>query len=86
MQRYVRWYREGYPSSTGVCFEIGNARRAALHRFEESGDPYPGSEAPNTAGTGSIMRLASVPLFFFDDPAAAIRYGGESSRTTQCGA
>ena len=24
LQRYVRWYREGYMSSTGSCFDIGN--------------------------------------------------------------
>jgi len=82
MQRYVRWYREGYLSSTGTCFDIGNATRAALHRFEQSGDPYAGSEEPNTAGNGSIMRLAPVPLFFASDPAEAVRYAGESSRTT----
>jgi len=82
MQRYVRWYRDGYLSSTGVCFDIGNATRAALHRFEQSGDPYAGSEAAKTAGNGSIMRLAPVPLFFFDDAVAAIRNAGESSRTT----
>lgn len=82
MQRYVRWYREGYLSSTGVCFDIGNATRAALHRFEQGGDPYAGSEAPNTAGNGSIMRLAPVPLFFASDPLEAVRYAGESSRTT----
>lgn len=82
MQRYVRWYREGYLSSTGTCFDIGNATRAALHRFEQSGDPYAGSEAPNTAGNGSIMRLAPVPLFFASDPAAAVRYAARSSRTT----
>ena len=24
MERYERWYSEGYRSSTGVCFDIGN--------------------------------------------------------------
>src|SRR3954471_12565967 len=32
LQRYVRWYREGHWSSTGRCFDIGNATRAALER------------------------------------------------------
>ena len=30
MRRYVRWYREGYMSPTGRCFDIGNTVRAAL--------------------------------------------------------
>lgn len=32
MKRYVRWYREGYMSSTGRCFDIGNTTREALVR------------------------------------------------------
>jgi ADP-ribosyl-[dinitrogen reductase] hydrolase len=35
MERYVRWYREGHLSSTGRCFDIGNATRAALERLHE---------------------------------------------------
>jgi len=64
LQRYVRWFRHGYMSSTGSCFDIGNATKAALERFERTGDPYSGSEDPNSAGNGSIMRLAPVPLVF----------------------
>jgi ADP-ribosyl-[dinitrogen reductase] hydrolase len=82
MQRYVRWYREGHLSSTGVCFDIGNATRAALHRFERTGDPFAGSTDPGTAGNGSIMRLAPVPLFFHRDARSAIHYAADSSRIT----
>jgi ADP-ribosyl-[dinitrogen reductase] hydrolase len=80
--RYVRWYREGYLSSTGRCFDIGNSVRAALERFEHTGDPYSGSTDPFTAGNGSIMRLAPVPLFFVTDPREAIVRSSESSCTT----
>lgn len=65
MKRYVLWYREGYRSSTGTCFDIGNATRQALHRFEQTQDPYSGSTDIYTAGNGSIMRLAPVPLFYY---------------------
>src|SRR5436309_15906657 len=43
LQRYVRWWREGYLSSNGRCFDIGNTVRAALRRFEQTGEPYCGS-------------------------------------------
>ena len=43
MQRYVRWYREGYLSSNGDCFDIGGTCRQALHAFENSGEPMSGS-------------------------------------------
>lgn len=82
LQRYLRWYREGHWSSTGRCFDIGTATREALHRFERIGEPWCGSPNPQKAGNGSLMRLAPVVLFFADDPAEAVTWAGESSRTT----
>ena len=86
MQRYWSWYREGYLSSTGVCFDIGNATRQALHRYHATGNPYSGSSDPGSAGNGSIMRLAPVPMFYFTEPELALHYAGESSRTTHAAA
>ena len=82
MQRYVRWWREGYLSSTGHCFDIGITVQGALSRFERDGDPCAGSTDPNTAGNGSLMRLAPVPMAFSGNPAEAISMAAESSRTT----
>ena len=61
MARYVRWWREGHLSSNGTCFDIGGTVRGALSRFEISGEPFSGSTDPQSAGNGSIMRLAPVP-------------------------
>jgi ADP-ribosylglycohydrolase len=80
--RYLRWYREGYRSSTGRCFDIGNTVRKALERFAAEGCAYCGSTDPGEAGNGSLMRLAPVPLYYARDPLAAIQRAGESSRTT----
>ena len=82
MRRYVRWHEDGYWSSTGRCFDIGNATGAALARFKRTGDPFAGSSDPHSAGNGSIMRLAPVPMFFAGDVEKAVRYSAESSRTT----
>ncbi len=82
MERYVRWYRTGYLSSTEVCFDIGGTTASALRRFEKTRDPFSGSTDSHSAGNGSLMRLAPVPLFFFPDRDAMIFYAGESSRTT----
>jgi ADP-ribosylglycohydrolase len=81
-KRYVRWWREGHLSSTGQCFDIGNTTRTALERFEWSGEPFSGGTTARSAGNGSLMRLAPVPLFFRRDPALALQLAGESSRTT----
>ena len=82
MRRYLRWYREGYLSSNGKCFDIGNTVADALQRHERTGDPFSGSTNPRSAGNGSIMRLAPVPLFYAYAPAEAIARAAESSRTT----
>ena len=82
MRRYVRWRREGYMSSNGRCFDIGNTVRAALSHFERTGEPYAGSTNPNAAGNGSLMRLAPVPLYFAADARKAIDTSADSSRTT----
>lgn len=82
MRRYTNWYKVGYMSSTGECFDIGGATRSALERFVRTGEPYSGSSDPMTAGNGSIMRLAPVAMAYAHQPAEAVRYAGLSSRTT----
>ena len=82
LQRYVRWYRDGHLSSRGACFDIGTTTREALERFERTREPYCGSTDRYSAGNGSIMRLAPVPLFFAADEQAAIERSGESGRRT----
>ena len=82
MQRYVRWWHEGYMSSTGEYFDIGGTVRGALSQFLSSGEPYAGSTRPDTAGNGSLMRLAPVPMFYAGDAANAIDHSALSSRTT----
>ena len=52
MGRYLRWFREGYLSSTGECFDIGGTTREALVRFERTGEPYSGPTDPMSAGNG----------------------------------
>jgi ADP-ribosylglycohydrolase len=82
MRRYLRWRDDGHLSSTGRCFDIGNTVGAALARFERTGEPFAGSDNPRSAGNGSLMRLAPVPMRWAAAPAAAIAMAAESSRTT----
>jgi ADP-ribosyl-[dinitrogen reductase] hydrolase len=82
ISRYVRWYRKGYMSSTGRCFDIGNATSDALRRFEAEGNPEAGSTNPRSAGNGCIMRLAPVPIRYVDEPEKAASLSAEQSKTT----
>lgn len=82
LTRYVRWWDDGYMSSTGRCFDIGGTTRSALAKFQMTGEPYCGPTSARAAGNGSLMRLAPVPLFFARNPEVVIVRSGESSRTT----
>ncbi len=82
MERYLRWYQEGYLSSTGKCFDIGITTRMALHNFQKTGNPFSGSTDPRTAGNGSIMRLAALPMFYYPDLKSIMHFASQSSRTT----
>jgi len=82
MNRYCNWSEFGYLSSNGRCFDIGNTVSAALSRYQTTGDPFSGSTDPYSAGNGSLMRLAPVPMFYHPDRAHIRHYSGESSRTT----
>ena len=81
LRRYVRWWRYGHLSSTGACFDIGVTTRQALEAFESTGEPA-GLTSPDTAGNGSIMRLAPVPMFYALNIEDAIEFAAQSSVTT----
>ena len=72
----------GVPVVDGRCFDIGGTTREALVRFERTGEPYSGPTGPMSAGNGSLMRLAPVPMFFAGDAREAIDRSADSSRTT----
>jgi ADP-ribosyl-[dinitrogen reductase] hydrolase len=82
MERYLAWMEDGYLSSTGRCFDIGATVRAALLRYRQSGDPMAGSSDPNSAGNGSLMRLAPVAMFYYPERDKMLFYAEQSSCTT----
>lgn len=78
--KYLKWYQEGYLSSTGECFSIGANTAKSLEYFAENKElPPPRDRA---AGNGSLMRLAPVPIYFKNDFEKAIDFSGKSSLTT----
>jgi len=81
MEKFLKWFRAGYMSCTGHCFDIGNTTKAALLRYEEKKEVFAGS-VDDPPSNGSLMRLAPVPLYFYPDEAACIHYAGLSSKVT----
>lgn len=86
MNRYLRWHEQGYLSPTGYCVDIGTTVKRALRRFKATGLPYAGSSDPNSAGNGSLMRLAPIPMYYHADRELALHFAAESSRTTHAAA
>ncbi len=87
MNRYCNWYRHGYMSSTGECFDIGGTVSQALEAYLRSGDPFSGSQAESSAGNGSLMRLAPVAMYYAHSPLAVVAtMAADSSRTTHAAA
>ena len=76
------WSDEGYLSCTGECFDIVITVSEALTRFSISDNPFSGSSDPLSAGNGSIMRLAPVPMYFYKDLKKTIEVAILSSKTT----
>jgi ADP-ribosyl-[dinitrogen reductase] hydrolase len=82
LEHYIRWADHAHLSSNGTVFDIGNTVCRALANFRTSRSPHSGPSDEYSAGNGSLMRLAAIPLFFSGSPQAAIEKSGESSRTT----
>ncbi len=82
MNRYCNWMNYGYLSSNGRCFDIGMTTATALRQYIANGVAYAGSNNPNTAGNGSLMRLAPIAMYFCEDLNAAREFATLSSKTT----
>jgi ADP-ribosyl-[dinitrogen reductase] hydrolase len=82
LRRYVRWWKEGYFSSTGRCFDIGTTTQRQLERFVRTGEPEDPHRDEEAASNGSLMRLAPVAIRWSHAPFDVIEQAAASSRTT----
>lgn len=82
MRRFVAWRDKGEYSCTGTCFDIGITVGAALNRWKQTGDPLAGSTDPQSAGNGSLMRLAPVAIRHWRDPQKMRQIATMQSLTT----
>ncbi|KAL8677999.1 MAG: hypothetical protein Q9186_005629 [Xanthomendoza sp. 1 TL-2023] len=95
--KYIKWKEEGYMSSIGACFDIGNATRIALSIWSEElskrGPDLETMEKGQLAidktlkrkvqcGNGSLMRVSPIGLVYHRDHAEAMRYAAASSQLT----
>lgn len=79
--RFSRWYRSGYNSHNGRCFDIGATCSGAIAMFENQSQ----LAAPDmhwAAGNGSIMRLAPSVIYWHDDEEKAVQCAIAQGATT----
>lgn len=62
MDRYMDWQTNGYRSSTGMCFDIGNQVSMAIARYKSQPEITTSEQRTKSAGNGCIMRLAPVVI------------------------
>lgn len=60
----VRWYRDGYNSVLGHCFDIGDATRTAIEGQEATDGQWQGNFKADTAGNGSLVRAAPIAIAY----------------------
>ena len=82
IELYIKWWKEGAFSVTAECFDIGMTVQSALENYLSTGNPESGPTDKYSAGNGSLMRLAPVPIRYISDFAEAVEYSGKSSLTT----
>lgn len=83
LKKYVEWWKHGYNSVLGNCFDIGNTTQQALSNFIATGDEISPYSDHKKAGNGSLMRLAPIVIAYIADGVSNVCYwAGESSKTT----
>ncbi len=79
---FANWYHGEDDRLGATVHHIGTVTRLAIKRFIETGDPYSGADDEQSAGNGSLMRIAPIPLFFANDLDQAVEAAVASSRIT----
>jgi ADP-ribosylglycohydrolase len=82
IELYIKWWKEGAFSVTAECFDIGMTVQSALENYLYTGNPESGPTDKYSAGNGSLMRLAPVPIRYISNFVEAVQYSGKSSVTT----
>jgi ADP-ribosyl-[dinitrogen reductase] hydrolase len=79
--RYIKWYKQGYFSVKGYCFDIGCNTRKSLENYIKTGNIV--SPFVDSCGNGAIMRLAPITLYTaFMKDVDIVKYSGETSKVT----
>ncbi|MFO0450095.1 MAG: ADP-ribosylglycohydrolase family protein [Pseudomonadota bacterium] len=82
VQRYQRWQRDGYRSSTGQCIGISATTARALAQAQWSGNPFAGPHDPAKAEKEPLVRAGIAAAWALAEPEKAVALGAEAARIT----
>lgn len=84
MVRFIRWWTDGYNSSSGRAVGLGGNIKKAIYSFnpEDPNRLLGGTNPATDAGNGSLMRLAPVPVYYHDSLAQTIQIAKLQTATT----
>lgn len=78
MEKFLKWINEGEYTAHGKVFDVGNATRKALGRFEGGKSPLDcGGLSESDNGNGSLMRIQPI-LFYINS-----NYGAEFTKSDE---
>lgn len=80
--RFVRWWRDGYLACHGRTYDIGNVTAMALFQYIQTGVPYSSVVTEQAAGTGAIIRVAPIGLYYAAHPHDVAEYAKLCSAIT----
>lgn len=61
--KYIDWFKNGYMSSTGECFDIGTQTCKAL-KYYSTNKQFLTNNDENACGNGALMRMAPIPIVY----------------------
>lgn len=82
LKRFSDWWRNGTYSCTGHCFDIGITTAQAIAKWEKTKADHCGSTDRQSAGNGSLMRLAPIPIRYWRDRPRLRDAAARQSKTT----
>ncbi|MCV2869867.1 ADP-ribosylglycohydrolase family protein [Defluviimonas sp. WL0002] len=82
MQRLQAWLTAGENTVHGKCVAIGDTTRTAIESFIETDEPSAGLQDPDSAGNGSLIRLAPLAILAARHAEIARFLSSKQSRAT----
>jgi ADP-ribosyl-[dinitrogen reductase] hydrolase len=82
VERYRKWQQQGHLSATGQCLGITAGTAKALAQAQWRRQLFSGSHDPTQLDPEVLSRVAPAVMFYFAQPADALTFASEASRTT----